>query len=128
MTANLVTLGIIFAFMFICIYFAGGYSGAYNADHRRFDDAARQMIMKLKETPKVRSKDKADLIKEIGELIEINKTLKPWYDNTVLYRFVGWMFSGSDFKKSEIEHYSGVLMNHELNLLPTQLKLASQNA
>lgn len=128
LVANMVALGVIFAFTFIFSYFSVGYSGTYNADHRRFDDAARQMIMKLKINKDMPSKEKTDLVKEIEKLIEINASLKPWYDNTVLHRVMGWMFHGSDFKKIEIEHYTSVLMNHEVNLLPTQLKLANQTA
>lgn len=113
--------GVIFTATFIADYFSKGYSGIYNADHRRFDDALRQMIAKVKEDKNINASDRAGLIKDIEGLLEINKTLKPWYDNTVLYRVMGWMFTGGDFKLSEVEHYTQTLINHELNLLPSKL-------
>lgn len=113
--------GVIFTISFVADYFSKGYSGVYNADHRRFDDALRQMIAKVKEDKNINTSDRTALIKEIENLLQANKALKPWYDNTAFYRTLGWMFSGGDFKLSEIEHYSQVLANHELNLLPAKL-------
>ena len=109
------------AFMFVTDYFGKGYSGAYNADHRRFDDAVRQMIAKVKEDKRVRGSEKAVLVKEVEHLLEINKQLKPWWDNTVIHRMMGWVFSQGDFKLVEVEHYTSVLANHELNLLSGKL-------
>lgn len=107
---------------FIVDYFGKGYSGVYNADHRRLEDAVRQLISKIKEDQRIGSKEKAELVSEIDKLLELNKAIKPWYDSTVIQRTVGWMFSQSDFKLAEIEHYTGQLANHELTLLSHKLK------
>lgn len=114
---------LIFGFFFIFDYFSKGYSGTYNADHRRLEDAARQLITKLREDKRLDNAAKVEIIKEIENLILLTKKLKPWYESTVIHRMFGWMFSGSDFKAQEVEHYTNVLANHELNILPTQLKL-----
>jgi len=114
---------LIFGFFFIFDYFSKGYSGVYNADHRRLEDAARQLISKLREDKRLDNAAKAEIVKEVEQLIVLTKKLKPWYESTVIHRMFGWMFSGSDFKLQEVEHYTNVLANHELNLLPTQLKL-----
>jgi len=112
----------VFTTLFVIDYFLSGYSGTYNADHRRFEDAVRQLITKLKEDKTIPPADKANLIKEVDALLEVNKKLKPWYDSTVVGRMFGWLFSGSDFKLQEMEHYTNVLANHEINLLPSQLQ------
>jgi hypothetical protein len=113
--------GVMFTTIFVMDYFSRGYSGIYNADHRRFDDALRQLIAKLKEDKNLNSQARSQLIKEIENLLTINKALKPWYDNTVIYRMMGWVYSGGDFKLSEVEHYTQVMANHELYLLSSKL-------
>lgn len=114
-------LGVMFTLVFMFDYFSKGYSNVYNADHRRFEDAMRQLIARFKEDKNISKTDKADLTQYIDKLLVFGKTLKPWYDNTVIYRFMGWVFNGSDFKKAEIEHYTQVLGNHEVNLMPGKL-------
>lgn len=116
-----VLTGLIFTTMFVADYFSRGYSGVYNADHRRFDDAIRQMLARLKEDKRITTAEKAELTKDVDQLLELNKKYKPWYDNTVLYRALGWVFNGGDFKKQEIEHYTQVLNNHELSLMSSKL-------
>lgn len=114
-------LGVMFALTFTFDYFSKGYSNIYNADHRRFEDAMRQLIARFKEDKNISQADKTELTQDIEKLLAFGKTLKPWYDNTAIYRFMGWVFNGSDFKKAEIEHYTQVLGNHEVNLLSSKL-------
>lgn len=113
---------LIFTTLFVFDYFGRGYAGTYNADHRRFEDAMRQLITKFKEDKRLDAKTKQDIIKQVNELLELNEKFKPWYDSTVIHRMFGWAFSGGDFRAQEMEHYTNVLANHEINLLPSQLK------
>lgn len=106
----------------LAAYFTRGYSGGYNADHRRLEDAMRQLIAKLKADKKMPSNERTELLERIGQAIEMMRAIAPWYDNTVIYRFMGWVFSGSDFKLKEIENYTQALNNHELTALSAQLK------
>ncbi|TQH49587.1 SDR family oxidoreductase [Pseudomonas aeruginosa] len=112
----------VFALSSAFAYFQAGYSGVYNSDHRRMEDALRQLIAKLKASKTVPGEERVRLIDDITKALEAVKKLKPWYDNTVLYRFIGWIFSGSDFRKQEIEHFTQSLNNHELAVLSSQLK------
>lgn len=111
-----------FSLTFILNYFSKGYSGIYNADHRRMEDAIRQLIAKLKDNKKIPANEKAELLAEITKLLEINKKMTPWFEGTVVGRMFGWVFSGSDFKLKEIEHYTQALNNNELSVLSEQLK------
>jgi hypothetical protein len=113
--------GCLFTTLFVCEYFSKGYSSVYNADHRRFEDALRQMVAKIKEDKGVGSAEKAELVKTVDQMLELNKKFKPWYDNTVIQRAMGWVFNGGDFKLQEIEHYTQVLSNHELNVFAVKL-------
>jgi hypothetical protein len=121
-TAALIVGFVMFIFIFLMDYFGKGYSGVYNSDHRRFEDAARQMIQKLKEDKITPSSQRATLIKEIEDLMTHAKTLRPWYESTVLHRFMGWVFSQADFKLQEIEHYTQAVANHEINVLGAKLE------
>lgn len=121
-TGFLVTwLGAIFSVSFIFSYFTKGYSGEYNSDYRRIDDLARQIVARVKEDPNVSPADKVELTKELDNLLALGKKVKPWYEGDVLYRFMGWVFSGSDFKLSEIEHYTQAVSNHQINLLSSKI-------
>lgn len=115
-------VGTFFSVMFFIDYFGRGYSGVYNADHRRMDDALRGLIAKFKDDKNIDSNQRKELVLEIEKLLVLNNKLKPWFANTAIYRAVGWLFSGSDFKAQEVEHYTQVLSNHELNLFSHQLK------
>lgn len=121
--AVLAFMGLMFTLIFLSDYFSKGYSGTYNSGHRRFDDALRQLINRFKEEQGVPSKERQESIDRLKQLLAINEKLKPWYDNTVIHRMVGRIFSGNDFTLTEIEHYTSVLSNHELNLLSDQFKL-----
>lgn len=111
-----------FTLTFLVSYFSGGYSGVYNADHRRMEDAMRQLIAKFKDNKAMSSQDKANLIADVNQLLVVIKKMAPWYEGTGLYRMFGWVFSGSDFKLKEIEHYTQALNNHEITLLSEQLQ------
>lgn len=125
-TALLGIGGITFTLSFIFSYFSRGFSGAYNADHRRFEDAVRQLIAKLKEVPDMPVDEKKQLVTDIEKLLKINKELQPWYTNTVVRRMFGWMIDGGDFKKKEFEHFTQAMANSEINVLAERLKLVAQ--
>lgn len=103
-------------------YFSPAFSGIYNADHRRFDDLIRQSIDQFKTAKNVPSKERAETLAFLEQLIELNKSFKPWYENTIVRRFMGRVFATGDFRVSEVEHYLSVLSNHEINLLSDKLK------
>lgn len=103
-------------------YFSPAFSGVYNADHRRFDDLLRQAIDQFKTAKDVPAKERAETLKFLENLIEINKSFKPWYDSTIVRRFMGRVFATGDFRVAEVEHYLSVLSNHEINLLGDKLK------
>lgn len=111
-----------FAVGTIAGYFLPGYSGVYNAGHRRFEDAVRQLIAKLKEVKNIPAKDKMQLLADIEKFLTLNAELKPWYENSVIRRFFGALFSGGDFKKTETEHFTQALINSELDVLSARLK------
>jgi len=117
----LFTAMIFYSFIFVLNYFSKGYSGVYNADHRRFEDAARQLIQKLKEDKSVPAAEKEALADEVQLLLKHAETLRPWYESTVIHRFMGWVFSQADFKAQEVEHYTSVVANHEVNTFAVKL-------
>lgn len=105
---------------FIMGYFGFSYADVYNAGHRRYDDLLRQMISEFKKNTSTPLGPKNELIKKIEEMIKINNDLKPWYDNTFIRRLVGVVAAGADFKAQEVEHFTGVIANSEINVLETK--------
>jgi hypothetical protein len=112
----------IFVLTLILAYFTPGFSGVYNSNHRRFEDAVRQLIAKLKEVKGMPANERTELVADIEKLLEINKAIKPWYEGTFVKRFAGWMFAGADFKKQELEHFTQALGNNEMIVLAERLK------
>lgn len=112
---------VFYMFIFVLNYFSKGYSGVYNADHRRFEDAVRQLIQKLKEDDKMPMAEKNALSDEVQQLLAHANWLRPWYESTVIHRFMGWVFSQADFKAQEVEHYTSVIANHEVNTISVKL-------
>lgn len=107
---------------FVLNYFAPAYSGVYNSDPRRLEDAVRQLIAKIKECRDMPGPDKTKLVDEISSLLKVLEQNRSWFDNTVIYRAMGWVFSGADFKLREIEHFTQSLNNNEMTVLAERLK------
>lgn len=103
-------------------YFAPYYSGVYNSDPRRLEDAVRQLIAKLKESKNVPPAVRAVVVADITKLLKVLQDNKKWFDDTGIYRAMGWMFSGADFKYREIEHHTQSLVNNEMTVLAERLK------
>jgi len=102
-------------------YFSPEYAGDYNGNHRRMEDAVRQLIAKLKTMKDMPGKERNDLVDYLVKLLDGLHKLKPWYENTVIYRSMGWVFSPTDFSRKEIEHHTQALNNHELSVLAAQV-------
>ena len=102
-------------------YFNSKVSGTYNTDQRRFEDAIRQLIAKVKVDKEMNDLDKKELINLIDESLKINEQLKPVFNGTAFGRFTGWLVAGADFKNREFEHYTQALANNEISLLGAKL-------
>lgn len=113
------TLG---AMTFVLNFFSPYYSGAYNTDPRRMEDAIRQLIAKIKECKDMPGPEKTKLVDDISQLLKRLEQSRGFLDNTVIYRAMGWVFSGSDFKLREIEHFTQALTNNEMTVLAERLK------
>lgn len=122
-TASLVGMMCMFASMtFVMNFFTPYYSGVYNTDPRRMEDAVRQLIAKVKECKGMPGNDRTKLVDEISQLLKHLEQNRGILDNTVIYRAMGWVFSGSDFKLREIEHFTQALTNNEMTVLAERLK------
>lgn len=107
---------------FVMNFFTPYYSGVYNTDPRRMEDAVRQLIAKIKECKDMPANDRAKLVDEISQMLKYLERNRGFLDNTVIYRAMGWVFSGSDFKLREIEHFTQALTNNEMTVLAERLK------
>lgn len=119
--------GAVFIMSYLLSYFGTGYSGLYNAGHRRFEDAIRQLIAKLREVKDMNLSEKKELLDDLEKFLRMNKELQPWYENTFIRRVMGWMVSGADFKKQEFEHFTQAIANSEINVLAERLKLIAKD-
>lgn len=110
---------------FIFIYGVMSYSNDYNSPFRRFEDAIRQMIAKLKETD-MPAKDKLAFAERAAVLLKQCEELRPIIAGTVVDRMLGRLMQGSDFKYQEFEHFTQVIANNEMEIL--NVKIANLSA
>lgn len=110
------------AMSFILNFFSPYYSGVYNTDPRRMEDAVRQLIAKIKECKGMPTQEKTKLVDDISQLLKRVEQSRGFLDNTVIYRAMGWLLVGSDFKLREIEHFTQALTNNEMTILAERLK------
>lgn len=99
------------------IYNAMSFSGSYNSPFRRFEDAVRQVIARLKEVKDMPPKEKADLAEFAATMLKECEKYKPFIAGTFIERFMGVLWHGGDFKASEFEHFTQAIANSELELL-----------
>lgn len=90
-------------------------SGTYNTDYRRIKEILNQEIADFSKS-EFDQKEKVKVIKTIKDIEKIAEEQKSFYEGTAVQRTIGWICSGSDFKKREFENYSNDLLNHKLTI------------
>lgn len=123
LVAPLLYLMIVGGFTLMSTFFIYGvmsYSGGYNSPFRRYEDAIRQIIAKIKEV-EMPAKDKLMLAERAARMLKECEALRPIIQGTVFDRLVGRMIQGADFKYQEFEHYSQAIANSELEILNARL-------
>lgn len=96
-------------------------SAEYDSQYRRLKNILRDQIMHLNDADWMDKSSKAVMLKEAKELEEIVEESKPMLEGTVIQRYVGWVFSGVDFKAQQFEHYTDELLAHNLSLYKNYL-------
>lgn len=107
-------------FSFVLSYAVFSFSGTYNSPFRRFEDAVRQMIAKLK-TVDMPAKDRLDLANTLTELLKQVEAYKPVIAGTFVDRFLGTLAQGGDYKRNEFEHFTQAIANSELEVLNVKI-------
>lgn len=110
---------------FVFVYGVMSYSGDYNSPFRRFEDAVRQMIAKLKEVD-MPAKERLEFAERAAVLLKQCAEFRPLISGTVFDRLLGRIIQGSDFKYQEFEHFTQVIANNEMEIL--NVKIANLSA
>ena len=125
----LLVIGTIFAYwMFRIIFFiTGGIANLipsnYNTEYRRMGDAISQMIQQLKEDKTAPAQAKMRLIADIESSMKTANEFKPAFEDTMVQRILGGVFTLGKFKYENFEHYTQNLANHKLNVLSEKFQL-----
>uniref|UniRef100_A0AAU8KXD9 Virion structural protein n=1 Tax=Pantoea phage Survivor TaxID=3232176 RepID=A0AAU8KXD9_9CAUD len=88
----------------------------YDAPYRRLKNILRDQVIRLNEDKRLDSREKVRMLKEAKEMEKMIDEQKPYLEGTAVQRFLGWMFSGSDFSAQQFEHYNEELLAHTLSL------------
>lgn len=96
-------------------------SNTYNSPFRRFEDAVRQSIAKIKEVKNMSSTDRELIVKQTEALLKECEKHKPIISGTVVERFLGGIIQGGEFKANEFEHFTQSIANNEIELLNAKL-------
>lgn len=87
----------------------------YDSNYRRLKNILRDQIVRLNSDKNIDARGKVKLLKDTKELEKMVDDCKPYLEGTAVQRMLGWVFSGSDFKASEFEHYTEELLAHTLS-------------
>lgn len=88
----------------------------YDSPYRRVKNLLRDQIIALNGAKYIDNRTKAQMLKDAKELEEMISESKPFFEGTAVQRLLGWIFSGSDFKAAEFEHYTDELVAHSLSI------------
>lgn len=88
----------------------------YDSPYRRLKNILRDYIIRLNEDKRIDKAAKAKMLKDAKEVEKMVEEAKPGLEGTGVQRFVGWIFSGSDFSAQQFEHYNEELLAHTLSL------------
>lgn len=91
-------------------------SDSYDSTYRRLKNILRDQVIRLNEDKRIPAKEKAQMLKDAKEMEKICDEHKPMLEGTAVQRLTGWIFSGSDFKLQQFEHYNEELLAHTLSL------------
>lgn len=94
----------------------------YDSAYRRVKNILRDQIIRLNNDKTLPPKEKARMLSDAKEMERIADECKSMLEGTAVQRFLGWMFSGSDFKAQEFEHYTEELLGHTLSLYKDNFK------
>lgn len=89
----------------------------YDTPYRRLKTMLRENIAYLntnaKSLPATEVKKFLEESKNLNRIVEENK---PFFESTAMQRMLGWLIAGSDFRKTDFEHYTADLTSSALAL------------
>lgn len=91
-------------------------SDIYDSPYRRIKNILRDTVIRLNSDKSLPNKDKARMLADAKAMEKMIEESKPGLEGTGVQRLVGWLFSGSDFKLQEYEHYTEELLAHSISL------------
>lgn len=94
--------------------------GTYDTPYRRIKTVLRENITALNDKTMPKSQ-KVEAIKSLRKMEELIEENKPFFESTAFQRTLGWIGSGSDFRKQDIENYTADLVGNKLALYSSDL-------
>ncbi|QDJ97238.1 hypothetical protein D6_0078 [Aeromonas phage D6] len=88
----------------------------YDTPYRRIKAILREMVAEFQNSKHLSNNDKRRLLNQCKDMAKLIEDQKPMLEGTAVQRMVGWIFSGSDFKAQDFEHYTHEIMSHNLSL------------
>lgn len=89
--------------------------GVYDTPYRRIQNVVRENINRVNSS-NMSGGDKAKALKAIRDLDAMAEERKPFFEATSVQRAIGWICSGSDFRKTDFENYVADLTSTTLAL------------
>lgn len=100
----------------LALHFSINPNSEYDSPYRRLKNILRDHILHIQESKELDARSKAQLVKDAKEMSDMVEEAKSFFEGTAVQRLLGWMFSGSDFKAQEFEHYTDELIAHTLSI------------
>lgn len=96
---------------------------SYNTAYRRMTDAVGQMVSQLKTDKTISPTDKLRIINDAEQALKIANDFKPLFEDTMVQRLVGSVFTLGKFKYTNFEHYTQNIANHKFNIVAEKFNL-----
>lgn len=107
--------GIAFLFSSVMVLNDELVHGIYDTPYRRMRNVLRECITRIKSTS-LTNKEKMSLIEDARAIEKVVEENKPYFESTAVQRLLGWLSNGSDFRKTDFEHYTQELSSTTLTL------------
>ncbi len=110
-----------FATMSMIQYSLNLLPGIYNTPYRRLVNVQQELIAQLKNSKDLPAAVQRKMVQDLDQARKIIEAEKPLLEDSAFQRILLWLTNGADAKYINIEHYTQMIANHDVNVVSAKL-------
>ncbi|UVD32078.1 hypothetical protein [Vibrio phage phiKT1028] len=103
-------------------------SGIYDTSYRRMLNVHQEQIARLKQSKFISDSDKRKMLVDLDKGLKTVKEQKPFFEDTGVQRFMGWMMGSGTPRFDSVEHYTKIMLNNEMSIVNAKIQLLGTGA